>query len=174
MTRKLFLVAYYAVGKLLPNSETVLVGSLFNSIRRFLVAQIFKSTGSGVNINRNAYFGNGHNIRIGNDSSIGRDCQVANDTTIGNDVMMAPEVIIFSVGHNTQQTDVPMRQQGNTQPNPVTIGNDVWIGQRTIIMPGVTIDDGAIIGSGSVVTKDVAAYSVVAGNPAKLIKQRIQ
>ena len=54
----------------------------------------------------------------------------------------------------------------------MTIGNDVWIGQSTIILSGVTIGDGAIIGANSLVTKDVKPYAVVGGNPAKLIKYR--
>lgn len=53
-----------------------------------------------------------------------------------------------------------------------TIGDDVWIGHQALIMPGVTIGPGAIIGSGSVVTKDVSPYTIVAGNPAKLIRKR--
>ena len=54
----------------------------------------------------------------------------------------------------------------------IVIGNDVWIGGRVIILPGVKIGDGAIIGAGSVVTKDVSEYDVVAGNPARVIKNR--
>lgn len=55
---------------------------------------------------------------------------------------------------------------------PVTIGNDVWIGMRSIIMPGVNIGDGSVIGAGAVVTKDVPAYAIVGGVPAKVIKYR--
>jgi acetyltransferase-like isoleucine patch superfamily enzyme len=55
---------------------------------------------------------------------------------------------------------------------PVTVGNDVWIGHAVIILGGVSIGDGAIIGAGSVVTKDVEPYSIVGGNPAKLIRKR--
>ena len=55
---------------------------------------------------------------------------------------------------------------------PVVIGDDVWIGQRVVILPGIKIGSHSIIGAGSVVTKDVDKYSVVAGNPARLIKQR--
>ena len=54
----------------------------------------------------------------------------------------------------------------------VTIGNDVWIGMRSIIMPGVTIGNGAVIGAGAVVTKDVPDYAIVGGVPAKVIKYR--
>lgn len=55
---------------------------------------------------------------------------------------------------------------------PTEIGNDVWIGRRAIIMPGVTIGDGAVVGAGSIVTKDVAPYAIVAGNPARFIRNR--
>jgi chloramphenicol O-acetyltransferase type B len=55
---------------------------------------------------------------------------------------------------------------------PTKIGNDVWIGRRAIILPGITIGDGAVVGAGSIVTKDVAPYAVVAGNPARLIRNR--
>ncbi|RWA73350.1 CatB-related O-acetyltransferase [Mesorhizobium sp.] len=55
---------------------------------------------------------------------------------------------------------------------PIEIGNDVWIGRRAIIMPGVRVGDGAVVGAGAIVTKDVAPYAIVAGNPAKLIRYR--
>lgn len=65
-----------------------------------------------------------------------------------------------------------MCEQGSTEERPVVIGNDVWIGGRVVILPGVRIGNGAIIGAGSVVTKDVADYDVVAGNHARIIKNR--
>ena len=67
-----------------------------------------------------------------------------------------------------------MRLQKFTELKPVVIGNDVWIGSRVTILPGVTIGDGAVIGASSVVTKDVEPYTVVAGNPAEIIKRRKQ
>ena len=66
-----------------------------------------------------------------------------------------------------------MIEQGNDETKPVTIGNDVWIGRRVIILPGVTISDGCVIGAGAVVTKDMPAYSIVGGVPAKVIKSRL-
>ena len=65
-----------------------------------------------------------------------------------------------------------MCKQGSTEERPVVIGNDVWIGGRVIILPGVKIGDGAIVGAGSVVTRDVSEYDIVAGNPARVIKNR--
>lgn len=172
MLKKIALISYYLLAKHLPTNETKFIGSFSRFFRELLAKKIFLNCAQNVNINRGAYFGNGAKLTLGNNSSIGRNCQLANDVSIGDDVMMAPEVIIFSVGHNTARIDQPMRTQGNLKANPVTIGSDVWIGQRAIILPGITIGCGAIIASGSVVTKDVEAYSVVGGNPASLIKKR--
>lgn len=90
----------------------------------------------------------------------------------GDNVMMAPDCIIYVRNHESSRLDIPMCEQGSTEERPVVIGNDVWIGGRVIILPGVKIGDGAIIGAGSVVTKDVSEYDVVAGNPARVIKDR--
>jgi len=83
-----------------------------------------------------------------------------------------PEVIILTVGHKYDRLDIPMLEQGHNEPEPVTIGDDVWIGTRAIILPGISIGKGAIIGAASVVTKDVSEYAIVCGNPAKVIKSR--
>jgi maltose O-acetyltransferase len=172
MIKKLFLCIYYGFAKHLPRNETRVIGSSIKALRRGVCRQIFNHTGKNINVNSGAYFGNGLKLKIGNDSSIGQNCQIANDVTIGCDVMMAPEVVIFSVGHQTSDTRIPMRLQGNTPARPVVIEDDVWIGQRAIILPGVTIGSGSIIGSGAVVTKDIAPFSVVGGNPARVIKSR--
>ena len=74
--------------------------------------------------------------------------------------MMGPEVVIYTSGHRYDRTDIPMMEQGGTEPEPVTIGNDVWIGRRAMIMPGVHIGDGCVVGAGAVVTKDIPPYSV--------------
>ncbi len=86
--------------------------------------------------------------------------------------MMGPDVLIYTTNHEFRNKDIPMQQQGYQPERPVSIGNDVWIGARVIILPGVTIGDGCVIGAGAVVTKDVPAYSVCAGNPAKVVKER--
>ena len=87
--------------------------------------------------------------------------------------MMGPEVVIYTSGHKHDRLDIPMIEQGSSETYPVIIGNDVWIGRRAIIMPGVTIGDGVIIGAGAVVTKNVEPYVVVAGVPAKVVKKRL-
>ncbi len=65
-----------------------------------------------------------------------------------------------------------MREQGYSEEKQIVVGDDVWLGYGAIILPGVTIGDGAIIGAGTVVTKDVPPYAIVGGNPAKVIRFR--
>jgi maltose O-acetyltransferase len=94
------------------------------------------------------------------------------DLKVGKDVMMGPYVVIIGDNHRFDNLDLPMRLQGTQEYPPVRIGDDVWIGARAIILPGLTIGNGAIIGAGSVVTKDVPPYAICAGNPAKIIRYR--
>jgi len=68
---------------------------------------------------------------------------------------------------------IPMNRQGWSEDRPVCIEDDVWIGSRVILLPGVRIGKGSIVGAGSVVTRDVEPYAIVAGNPARKIRSRI-
>ena len=85
--------------------------------------------------------------------------------------MMGPDVVILTNSHIFTDISLPMRCQGETVA-PVYIGDDVWIGTRVIILPGVRIGNGVIIGAGAVVTKDIPDYAVVGGIPAKIIRYR--
>jgi len=86
--------------------------------------------------------------------------------------MMGQDVVVFSINHEFDRTDIPMIKQGFQENQPVIIGNDVWIGDRVIILPNVKIGDGVIIGAGSVVAKSIPEFAIVVGNPAKVIKYR--
>jgi maltose O-acetyltransferase len=90
---------------------------------------------------------------------------------IGDDVLIGPQVVIYSQNHEYRAANVRIADQGYVQ-KPVSIGNDVWIAARAVILPGVTIGDGAVVASGAVVTKAVPARAVVAGVPAKQIGTR--
>lgn len=92
--------------------------------------------------------------------------------TIGNYVQIAPYVWIMNAIHEYESLDKPMYEQKGYKTGRIIIKDDVWIGLRAIIMPGVTIGTGAVIGAGAVVTKDVPPYAVVGGVPAKVIKYR--
>lgn len=126
----------------------------------------------GGNIEKGAYFGNGCDLWVGKGAGLGVNCQIQRPCHIGENVLMGPDVIIFTMNHAADRTDVPIGAQGMTEKRKVTIGNDVWIGQRAIIMPGVTIGDGCIVAANAVVTKNVPPYCIVGGVPAKVLKRR--
>ena len=170
--RIIALIIYKLILSHLPNSErgnwiSLAIRKLRGSVGKIL----FDHCGSHVNIEKGADFGTGKGIAIGNYSGIGVNCKVRGPLTIGEYVMMGPNVTILTHTHNIERTDIPMGQQG-MRVAEVVIGNDVWIGMRVIIMPGVKVGDGAVIGAGAVVTKDVPAFTVVGGVPAKIIKYR--
>lgn len=163
---KIYFVLYWITAAWLPISQRA---DFARKFRVFWAKKIIVC-GKNVNIEQNAYFTPG--VTLGDNSGIGIDCEVYGPVTIGNDVMMGPEVVIYTSGHNFDRTDIPMMEQGFTNAESVTIGNDVWIGRRVMIMPGVTIGDGCIIGAGAVVTKDIPPYSVAGGVPARVLKKR--
>lgn len=111
-------------------------------------------------------------MEIGDRSGVGINARINGKVIIGKDVMMGPECTIYTQNHLFDRLDIPMNKQGVSVEKPVIIGDDVWIGGRVTILPGVHIGNGAIIGAGAVVTKDVPDYAIVGGNPAKILKYR--
>ena len=109
----------------------------------------------------------GMNINIGKHVFINAGCcfQDQGGIEIGNNVLIGHQTVIATLNH-----DLAPEKRWNMLPAPVKIGNNVWIGSHATILSGVTIGDNAVIAAGAVVTKDVAANTVVAGIPAKLIK----
>ena len=108
-------------------------------------------------------------VAIGRNSRINRDCtlDIRCGLTIGDNVSISPEVMILTLSHDYD--DPGFR---DSEPGPVTIEDNVWIGSRALILPGVTVERGAVVAAGSVVTKDVAPMTVVAGVPAKPVAVR--
>ena len=90
--------------------------------------------------------------------------------TIGNHVNLAQGITVTALNHNFSDSDTKIDEQGITT-NAVTIENDVWIGANAVVLPGVTIGNHSVVAAGAVVTKDVPSHSLVAGIPAKVIKQ---
>ncbi len=115
----------------------------------------------------------GTGITIGNRTGIGARAFLAGQggISIGDDVITGPNIQVFSENHNFSDLSLTIKEQGVTK-QPTTIGNNCWIGGGVSILAGVTIGDGCVIATGSVVTKSVPANSVVAGVPAKVIKSR--
>ena len=157
----------------LPRTDnSFFVSKWIRGVRSYVACGCFNRHGKNVNVEKNADFGNGDGICIGNNSGIGVNCSVRGPLEMGDNIMMGPDVCIMTSRHNTVRTDIPMCKQGHLPKQVVTIGDDVWIGTRVIILPGVNIGKGSIIGAGAVVTKDVPEYAVVAGVPARVIKYR--
>ena len=122
----------------------------------------------------NLYGGDaGVGLKVGNNSSIGPFAYIgcSGYIEIGDNVMISPRVSIYSENHNFEHSERPMIEQGVTR-SYVKIENDCWIAANAIILAGVTVGKGAIVAAGAVVTKDVPPFSIVAGNPAQVIKNR--
>ncbi|MCB9772162.1 MAG: CatB-related O-acetyltransferase [Candidatus Omnitrophica bacterium] len=171
LIRLICLILYYGFAQYLPSSY--LRGcAIFGKIRSIICKPLFGYCGKNVRVEPLAFFHSGRNISIGDDSSIGERSRILGKVTIGKDVMMGEEVIIMTQNHNFERLDVAMCQQGFQKEEPVTIADDVWIGARVMILPGVNVGKGAVLAAGAIVTKDVPEYAIVGGNPAKLIKMR--
>ena len=162
----LSLVTYRWFARWLPAG-----GGAGRTVRRWTARSLLVSAGSDINIERGALFPPGV-VSLGDRSGIGVDCNLKGPVTIGRDVMMGPEVVIITTDHEVSDPRRPMIDQGMASPRPVVIEDDVYIGQRSMIMPGVTIGTGAVIAAGAVVTKNVPSMAVVAGVPARVIKYR--
>ena len=106
------------------------------------------------------------NVYMGNRNSF----LLGGSITIGEKTLLASDILITSENHgNNPESQLPYGKQ-DLICKDVIIGNGCWIGEKTVILPGVTIGDKSIIGASSVVTKDIPAYCIAAGNPAKVIK----
>ena len=160
---------YNLLGKHMPLSDS---RRSFGSkkVRAFCGKLMLEHCGQNVNIEQGARFSSA--VRLGDNSGIGINARIEAHVTIGNDVMMGPECMMFTSNHASADLTIPMNRQGFDAPRPIVIEDDVWIGARVIILPGVRVGKGSIIGAGSVVTHDVAPYSIVGGNPARLIRSR--
>ena len=113
-------------------------------------------------------------IEIGDYSGIGINAHIPNGTIIGDYVMMGPNVFILDINHNHDRIDIPMALQGSDEKKIVKIEDDVWIGRDVFILPGRIIKKGSIVAARTVVCKDFQEYSIIGGNPSKLIKSRKQ
>jgi len=167
--RKIGALFYHLVAKRLPPSYSSLrLGQ--TRFRRICGRLMLRKCGKYVNIEQGAVFS--HKVSLGDYSGIGINAKIYGECHIGDYVMMGTDVTIITRNHSFSRTDIPMMHQGFETEKPVRIGNDVWIGDRVIILPGVCIGDGCVIAAGAVVTKDTPPYSVVAGVPAKVIYNR--
>jgi len=108
-------------------------------------------------------------VIIGDHTRIGLHNTIIGPVDIGNHVNLAQGITVTALNHNFSDTNKRIDEQG-VSTNPVTIEDDVWVGANAVILPGVTIGEHCVVAAGAVVTKDVPPHSLVAGVPAKVIK----
>lgn len=169
LTKRISMVIYDFFARFLPRS-TSKGGSFFRKVRFVFAKNFLDKCGNDVNFEKYARFS--PHLEIGDRSGVGYKACLFGQIIIGNDVMMGPECHIYTTNHLFNRTDIPMNLQGVSKEKPVIIGDDVWIGERVTILPGVKINNHSIIAACAVVTKDVPEYAIVGGNPAKIIKYR--
>lgn len=172
MKRYLFLIIYYCFAYYLPDSYAPYIGKYCNAIRIFCVKRIFKYCGNIRTINRKVDFNKGHLIEMGDGSGIGARTSLPPNTIIGKNVTISRDVFILSRNPNYDLIDIPINDQGKKEALPTIIEDDTWIGLSSLITPGRIIRKGSIIAMGTVLIKDFPEYSIIGGNPSKLIKSR--
>lgn len=109
-------------------------------------------------------------VTIGDHTRIGIHCTVIGPVSIGNNVNLAQGITVTALNHNFEDVTRRIDEQGISTKS-VVIGDDVWIGANAVILPGVTIGRHVVVAAGAMVTKDVPDYCVVAGVPAKVVKE---
>lgn len=139
------------------------------TVRHLFLRGWLAGVGKGVGVQLGCRFLNGRKVTLGARTIVnfgtlidGRHYSV----TTGSDVSIGPEATILTLGHD------PHSPVFADKGGPVTIGARAWIGYRALVLPGVKIGDGAVVAAGAVVTRDVAPYSIVGGNPAREIGTR--
>ncbi len=140
----------------------------FQSIN-ILVRELFGKADESTFLNPPFYCDYGSNIYVGKNCFMNYNCTILDNgkVTLGDNCLLAPNVSIYTAGHALHPDS---RALGYEYGVEVTVGNNVWVGGNTVILPGVHIGDNVVIGAGSVVTKDIPDWSFAAGNPCKVIR----
>ncbi len=134
-----------------------------------IISGLLGGHGDNLRIVAPFYCDYGYNIHVGNNFFANFGCTILDgaEVHIGNNVFLGPNVNIYTATH---PLDAESRNQGLEYAYPVTIGDNVWVGGNVVINPGISIGKNSVIGSGSVVTKDIPDHVLAAGNPCRIIK----
>lgn len=167
---------YWKTDRLGPDMLTTHPLLFFKRSSQWICKRKFKVFGEGSEFRPYAYAISTSNISIGRNVIIRPSTMLFADDTepgsiiIENDVEIGSGVHFYVNNHAFDRTDVPIKHQGYYPSRPIKVCDGAWIGANSIILLGVVIGRNAVVGAGSIVTKDVEPYTVVAGNPARKIK----
>lgn len=148
-----------------PNINNLVIGKSLIGKYTSLIVDDGPSRGkinSKIIIGDNTYIGEYNNIRA-----------AGGTISIGNNCLISQHITIVCSNHLISKNQLIVKQPWTLENNFVKIEDDVWIGANSVILPGVTISKGVVVAAGSIVTKDIPEYAIVAGNPAKILKYRI-
>jgi len=142
------------------NPRAVAIGSRVTIMDQFTLADLQPGRGRGPK------------IAIGDGTTILRtfQCNVAQCVRIGRDVLIASNVLITDSDHVVEPGGVPVTRNNKLVTQPVRIEDNCWLGQNVVVLKGVTVGHDSVVGASAVVSRDVPPYSVVVGNPARMIK----
>lgn len=164
------------IGYLLFKLDILISFLNFERIRKYLFKYKLANwakIANGVTIHHSVYIRNPEGLIVNENSNINHGCELycAGGIEIGKGTMIAYQVMIMSDSREFMGTNPLKGRKGRTKKK-VWIGDDVWIGARAIIMPGIKVGNHAIVAAGAVVTRDVSEWEIVGGNPARVIKRR--
>lgn len=136
----------FAIGRHLPVAHFRIrpIGRFSKWYREICGKLILNKCGDNVNIYPKSYFS--PSVELGNNSDIGMYAKIQGKCIIGENVIMGPACEIWTINHNTDRIDIAIKYQGTTPEKEVVIGDDSWIGSRTMILPGVHIGKGVVVG----------------------------
>ena len=138
--------------------------------RQKIIRKLFGKTGEIFNIESDFWCDYGYNIEVGNNFYVNHNCVMldCNKIKFGDNVLIAPNCGFYTAGH---PLDVEKRNKWIEYAYPITVGNNVWFGANSIILPNVTIGDNVVIGAGSVITKDIPSNTLAYGSPCKVVRE---
>tara|TARA_R110001583_G_scaffold62493_2_gene183721 strand:- start:7302 stop:7841 length:540 start_codon:yes stop_codon:yes gene_type:complete len=169
--KNIVIVVYYVFLQFLPMKPFPFY-SVGYYLRRIAARALFKHTGKEIVVKSRCYFGDGSRLSVGDFSQLSQGGRFNGTISIGEYVLMGPDVIMMATSHEYEEIDIPIMLQGEAEEREIRVGDGVWLGARSIILPGVCIGDHSIVASGSVVTRSFGPYSIIGGVPARLIKIR--
>lgn len=171
--KRFILVFLFSIYSYLINGLFLVMELLPPFIRWMVFKLSLKRLGRNTLIDYKTYLRYPSKISIGDNVSINRGCELyasflvpTGRITLGNNVILSPNVRLFTIGHDPSHFDFP------DLAGPIVIGDHAWIGGNSIVLPNISIGEGAVIGAGSVVTRDIPAYAIAVGSPARVIKYR--